>query len=130
MYQEASTGAEMDIQQATRWPGSWSPGGHERSAGSRPLPDLGGARLPGQGDSEARDFSEGTAQIIDEEVRRFIMEADARAVELLKENRALLDRLAEALLQREELQREELRKFCAVNGAELDGRTTAGVRQN
>src|SRR6202035_3414929 len=57
---------------------------------------------------EQRDFSEGTAQIIDEEVQRLLREADQRAYELLEKNRADLDLLAETLLQREELQREEI----------------------
>src|SRR5919197_3222479 len=42
---------------------------------------------------EARDFSEGTAEIIDEEVRRLIVEADSQAYELLKANRPVLDKL-------------------------------------
>ena len=57
---------------------------------------------------EPRDFSEGTAQIIDEEVQKLLREADERAFELLKEHRAELDRLVEALLENEELDRKEI----------------------
>jgi cell division protease FtsH len=57
---------------------------------------------------EPRDFSEGTAQLIDEEVQRILREADDRAYELLSSHRAELDRLVEALLQKEELLREEI----------------------
>jgi cell division protease FtsH len=57
---------------------------------------------------EPRDFSEGTAAVIDEEVRRILREADAHAYNLLKEHRHLMERLVEALLQREELLREEI----------------------
>jgi cell division protease FtsH len=57
---------------------------------------------------EQRDFSEGTAQVIDQEVQNLLREADQRAYSLLEEHRADLDRLAEALLQREELSREEI----------------------
>jgi cell division protease FtsH len=57
---------------------------------------------------EQRDFSEGTAQIIDEEVQRLLREADQRAYALLQEHRHELDRIADALLQREELSREEI----------------------
>jgi cell division protease FtsH len=57
---------------------------------------------------EPRDFSEGTAQVIDEEVQRILREADERAYELLSTHRAELDRLVEALLQKEELLREEI----------------------
>ncbi|MGL4420928.1 MAG: ATP-dependent zinc metalloprotease FtsH, partial [Gemmataceae bacterium] len=55
---------------------------------------------------ESRDFSEGTARIIDEEVQRILNAADERAVQLLTMNRADLDKLAEALLAHEELDRE------------------------
>src|ERR1700732_2726119 len=44
---------------------------------------------------EPREFSEGTAQIIDEEVQKLLREADGRALELLKTNRADLDRITE-----------------------------------
>jgi cell division protease FtsH len=57
---------------------------------------------------EPRDFSEGTAQVIDEEVQRILREADERAYELLNSHRAEQDRLVEALLQKEELLREEI----------------------
>jgi cell division protease FtsH len=57
---------------------------------------------------EGRDFSEGTAKIIDEEIQRIVNEALARAEGLLAKHRADLDRLAEALLMHEELDRDEV----------------------
>jgi cell division protease FtsH len=57
---------------------------------------------------EPRDFSEGTAEVIDEEVRRILREADEQAYHLLQTHRHLMERLVEALLQREELLREEI----------------------
>jgi cell division protease FtsH len=57
---------------------------------------------------EPRDFSEGTAAVIDEEVQRILREADDHAYELLKTHRDQMDRLVEALLQREELLKEEI----------------------
>jgi cell division protease FtsH len=57
---------------------------------------------------EARDFSEGSAQIIDEEVQKLLREADERAYGLLKDHRAELDRLVVALLENEELDRKEI----------------------
>ncbi len=56
--------------------------------------------------SESRDFSEGTARIIDEEVQRILNEAMTQALLLLTNNRDDLDRLAMALLQQEEIDRE------------------------
>ncbi|MBY0514647.1 MAG: ATP-dependent zinc metalloprotease FtsH [Gemmataceae bacterium] len=69
---------------------------------------------------EQRDFSEGTAKIIDEEVQRILIEAEQRAAELLRVNRDKLDRLTEALLAHEELDTEEVDKvFSGVALADI-----------
>ncbi|MFO0804630.1 MAG: ATP-dependent zinc metalloprotease FtsH [Gemmataceae bacterium] len=69
---------------------------------------------------EARDFSEGTARIIDEEVARILREAQDRASELIRTNRDKLDRLTDALLAHEELDMEDVnRLFAGVPIAEL-----------
>jgi cell division protease FtsH len=52
---------------------------------------------------EPRDHSEHTAQIIDEEISRILREADDRAYHLLEEHREDLERLTEALIEREVL---------------------------
>ncbi|HKI33108.1 MAG TPA: ATP-dependent zinc metalloprotease FtsH [Gemmataceae bacterium] len=57
---------------------------------------------------EPRDFSEGTAATIDEEVQRLLREADDRAYRLLEDNRPKLEALVEALLQKEELLKEDI----------------------
>jgi cell division protease FtsH len=66
---------------------------------------------------EPRDFGEGTANLIDDEVRRILREADEHAFNLLKSNRHLMDRLVEALLQKEELLREELDEILKGDGS-------------
>jgi cell division protease FtsH len=69
---------------------------------------------------DARDFSEGTARIIDEEVARILREALDRATELIGTNRDKLDNLTEALLFHEELDTEDVnRLFAGVSIAEL-----------
>ena len=69
---------------------------------------------------EARDFSEGTARIIDEEVARILREALDRATELIATNRDKLDLLTEALLAHEELDMDDVnRLFAGVPIAEL-----------
>jgi cell division protease FtsH len=60
---------------------------------------------------EARDFSDGTAKLIDEEVQRILREAEERAYHLLEEHREQLDKLTEALLEREELDRDDVAKL-------------------
>jgi cell division protease FtsH len=71
---------------------------------------------------EQRDFSEGTAQMIDEEVQRLLREADERAYSHLEKHRHELDRLAESLLEREELTREEIDRLLHENNNFADGR--------
>lgn len=60
------------------------------------------------GASYHKDYSEETAKEIDDEVRGIINTQYARAYKLLEGERSKLDRLAEALLERETLDREEI----------------------
>jgi cell division protease FtsH len=77
---------------------------------------------------EQRDFSEGTARIIDEEVQALLREADQLAYDHLERHRSDLDRLAEALLQREELARDEIDRILQEGGIVVDGRSKgAGI---
>ncbi|RLA84728.1 MAG: cell division protein FtsH [Deltaproteobacteria bacterium] len=55
-----------------------------------------------------KDYSERTAQEIDEEVKRIVSECYERAKGILKENMQRLHRLAQALLERESISGEEL----------------------
>src|SRR5687768_1331947 len=66
------------------------------------------------------DFSENTAREIDEEVRRIVEEQYERARRVIRENRDKLDRLAEALLERETLDSEEIQ--AAIDHRELPTR--------
>jgi cell division protease FtsH len=76
---------------------------------------------------EPRDFSEETASTIDEEVQRLLREADQRAYELLESHRPDLDRLVEALLQKEELQREEIDEILGYPKTTVDGKSDKPV---
>jgi cell division protease FtsH len=58
--------------------------------------------------SEERNFSEETAQAIDAEVRAIMDAQHERARQILRARRAVLDRMAALLLERETLEREEL----------------------
>jgi len=68
-----------------------------------------------------KDYSEKTAELIDEEITKIVQEASARAERLLSENIDKLHRLAEALLEREILDGEEIDKV-------LQGETLAPSR--
>src|SRR5712672_1475605 len=51
-----------------------------------------------------RDYAEKTAATVDEEVRAIVEKAFQRALDLLKERRAVLDRTAQRLLEKEKLE--------------------------
>jgi cell division protease FtsH len=70
--------------------------------------------------TSSRSYSEQTAQIIDEEVRELVLESETHARKLLIDKRELLDRMAEALLERETLDAEEI--DALVEGRELPPR--------
>jgi AFG3 family protein len=56
-----------------------------------------------------KPFSEATAQLIDEEVRKLVENAHQRTREILENNRDKLDKLAELLLQKEVVYKEDLK---------------------
>jgi cell division protease FtsH len=57
---------------------------------------------------QGRSFSETTAREVDEEIRSILEEAYARAKRILVERRPALERLVEALLEKEQIQGEEV----------------------
>jgi len=65
----------------------------------------------GYGYGEQKDYSEETANIIDEEVRSIVDKGFEEATELLKGNRAILDKLVVVLLEKEVLDSEEFNSF-------------------
>jgi len=60
-----------------------------------------------------KDYSDETAHLIDEEIRRIVDEAYKDAEQLLEENWAAVERVATALLKYETLDAEEVRKLIA-----------------
>ncbi len=59
------------------------------------------------------DYSDQVAFEIDNEVRRLIDEAHDEALEILQEHREKLDQVAQMLIERETLEREEVERFLA-----------------
>jgi cell division protease FtsH len=66
--------------------------------------------------TQDKDFSEHTARLIDEEIQKIVGEMAQKAEETLSGNRHKLEALADALLQRETLNRDEVDRILA--GAE------------
>jgi cell division protease FtsH len=71
--------------------------------------------LPFGGGMRSNDYSEQTAREIDQEVRSIIQEQYVRAKKLLEGKRDKLDAIAEALLERETLDRTELEAIMGGN---------------
>ena len=70
--------------------------------------------------STGKPFSEKTAELIDEEIGEFTAEAAKRAELVLQANRKVLDRVANALLEKESLEAEDLKDI--FDGATLPDR--------
>jgi cell division protease FtsH len=70
--------------------------------------------------AEARDFSEETARIIDEEVRRIVQEMEGKAEKTIDSNRDKLDTLAEALMEHETLEKEEVDQLLNSTGTRAE----------
>ena len=71
--------------------------------------------------SQHRDYSEETAESIDEQVRNFVMHGYERAKAILNDNKEALVRIAEALLERESLDATEIQML--IDGEPLKEKT-------
>ena len=65
--------------------------------------------------SSQKNFSDQTAKLIDQEVKTLVMDGYTRATELLKNNRDILEAMAQALLERETLDAKEIKELLAGN---------------
>ena len=74
---------------------------------------------------EHRQYSEHTAQIIDDEVSKILHAAADRAMRVLSENRSALDSITNALLEREEIDEEEISEL--IGPPAQDSRTAPAV---
>jgi cell division protease FtsH len=107
--EKITTGAGNDIERATAMA--------RRMVTRFGMSDVIGLMAVGDSDQEVflgrelvqrREYSEHTAQQVDQEVKRILDEAYDRAREVLETNRALLESLSGALLVRETLDRHEV----------------------
>lgn len=64
------------------------------------------------------EFSEETARIIDDEVRKIVQQSYDKAVEILSENRALLDTMARVLLEKETIYSNEVEMIIEGKSAQ------------
>ena len=116
--EKVTTGAGNDIERATAIA--------RRMVTRFGMSDKVGLMAVGEGDheiflgremSQRRDVSEHTSQLVDQEIKRFLDEAHTRARTLIEGHKDLLERIARALLDRETVDREEIRLIA--EGKEL-----------
>ncbi len=108
--ERVTTGAGNDIEQATNIARRMvTQFGMSDKVGMVAVGDRDHEIFLGREFSQRRETSERTAQLVDDEVKRFIDEAYEKARQILMENRDLLERIALTLLDRE-----------TIDGADLD----------
>ena len=120
IFNEASAGAEQDLKQATQlarrmvvqWGMSEKLGPVAfRAAESNPF-------LGREMTSDIREYSESTATLIDSEVVRILRDADHRAEQMLREKHELFVKLAETLIEEEELDEKRLTEILGPIASE------------
>jgi cell division protease FtsH len=109
---EVTTGASNDLQQVARVARQMvTRFGMSDRLGPLALGRSQGGMFLGRDIAAERDFSEDTAATIDEEVSQLVAEAYRRATEVLSANRAVLDELADLLVEKETVDAEELQEL-------------------
>lgn len=119
---DVSSGAAMDIEQVTRIARAmvleW--GMSEKLGFVKYSPDSSRETLISE-----KSYSDGTAKVIDDEIRRFIDEAYRDAERILSENWDKVEAVAQALLKHETLEADEVRRLC--QGEALDRPSLSGI---
>ncbi len=117
-FNDITTGASNDIERATdiahRMVCEW---GMSEKMGPLAFGKKNEQIFLGREINQHRDYSETTAQMIDEEVKTIITSARDRAVGIIKENNSIFEKLATSLIERETLNAEEIQLI--MNGEEL-----------
>lgn len=118
--EEVTTGASNDLQQVARVARQMvTRFGMSDRLGPVALGRSQGGMFLGRDIMAERDFSEETAAAIDDEVRNLVDQAYRRAKSVLTENRTVLDKLAEILIERETVDAEELQELLATNDVKV-----------
>ncbi len=68
-------------------------------------------------DVHEKEFSESTARLIDEEVQKLVLHAEARCIDILTQRKDMLQKIAEDLLTKENMTREEFLTYFEPSNA-------------
>ncbi|MDJ0323754.1 ATP-dependent zinc metalloprotease FtsH [Cryobacterium sp. PH31-AA6] len=114
VFHDPTTGASNDIEKATATARKMvTEYGMSAAVGPLKLGQSSGEVFLGRDMGHQRDYSEQMAENVDREVRELLEAAHDEAYEVLGRNRAILDRLAAALLEHETLSQAELTPIFA-----------------
>jgi cell division protease FtsH len=118
--EEVTTGASNDLQQVARVARQMvTRFGMSDRLGPVALGRQQGNMFLGRDIMAERDFSEETAAAIDDEVRNLVDQAYRRAKEVLVSNKAVLDRLAQMLIEKETVDAEELQEILETSDVKM-----------
>jgi len=118
--EEVTTGASNDLQQVARVARQMvTRFGMSDRLGPVTLGRQQGNMFLGRDIAAERDFSEETAAAIDDEVRNLVDQAYRRAKNVLVNNRQVLDRLAQSLVDKETVDAEELQQMLTSNQVQM-----------
>jgi cell division protease FtsH len=112
IFHDPTTGASNDIEKATKLARAMVTSfGMSERLGAVKLGEEGGEPFLGRDIGHQRNYSENVAAIIDEEVNKLLTTAHQEAFDILNENREVLDNLVLSLLEKETLDRNEIREI-------------------
>ncbi len=123
VFGEVSTGAHNDLQRATEIARSMVlEYGMGETLGPMTFPRRRGPGFLGEPADHwpetGRPYGESTAQAIDAEMKRLLETRMTRVIELVRANRARLDRLAALLLEQEIIEAEEFHRLVAAEASD------------
>ena len=121
VFDDVTTGAVQDIRQATeRARDMVTKYGFSDELGMINYSTSDDEVFIGRGIGHAKNFSEGTAAVIDQEVKRIIESCREKATKILKENRKVLDKLAELLIEKERIGQQEFEALFEQNDETIE----------
>ncbi len=117
---EVTTGAQNDLETATNMARRMvTQFGMSEKLGHMTLGRREGLVFLGRDIMEEKNYSEETARLIDEEVKRIVDEAYLKGKNLLKQNLDKLKTLASTLLEKEVLDGEEVKRLLGIQKSDL-----------
>ncbi len=117
---EVTTGAQNDLEVATTMARRMvTQFGMSENLGNLTLGKREGLVFLGRDIMEERNYSEQTARLIDEEVKKIIDDAYGKAIGMLKNNQDKLKLLSNSLLEKEVLSGEEVKKILGIEKNDL-----------